>query len=147
MAVSIKTISPTRIAILSSEGSLLLIDVEGTGEYSVGIWTIMAEINIGQIGTGQGTTLLPLTVPSHPYRGRDPRSLNRGQNDPQNAQNRSHKDPKNGPQRPGFPRDGRIACCGDYVMVVGSDGASRLYDIEAALGIITITADTAINII
>ena len=33
------------------------------------------------------------------------------------------------------PRDGRIAACGTFFAVVGCDGAVRLYDTEASLGI------------
>ena len=34
-----------------------------------------------------------------------------------------------------IPRDGRIAACGSFFTVVGCDGAVRLYDTEASIGI------------
>ena len=35
-----------------------------------------------------------------------------------------------------MPRDGRIAACGVFFTVVGTDGAVRLYDTEATIGIV-----------
>ena len=37
------------------------------------------------------------------------------------------------------PRDGRISCCGKYLVIVGSDGSARLYDCEAAVGMKSIS--------
>jgi WD40 repeat protein len=131
MAVTIVSISSGRLAILSSEGGVLIVDIEGGHYRALGVWTVVADISVQTL---QGSTtsnpyplnsslnsypindlqlLLPFTIPS--------RTSKRG------FGNNSSKNLS-------IPRDGRMACSGDNLVIVGEDGAVRLFDIEASIG-------------
>lgn len=133
MAVATVAISNGRLAILSSEGGVLVVDIEGGNSRAIGVWTVIADISV-QTLQGSMTTpinpyphdsslnqytrnnthlLLPFTIPSR---------INKSSFAVSSFKNTS------------IPRDGRMACSGDNLIIVGEDGAVRLFDIEASIG-------------
>jgi WD40 repeat protein len=106
MAVTIVSISSSRLAILSSEGGVLIVDIEGGHYRALGVWTVVADLSVQTL---QGSTtsnpslnaslypinglqlLLPFTIPSRTSKGSFGDTF----------------------KNLSVPRDGRMTCNGD----------------------------------
>ena len=100
---------PPRIAMMSNDGGLLIVDITECDFLHVGTWTVVADVSSLALHGDMDTkiNIQPLYIPSDYHRAGDI-AIQR--------------------------RDGTFTSYGDCVFVIGLDGACRVFDSEACIG-------------
>ena len=137
-----------RIVVYSTEGRAIVVDIEAAMNNGAGSWTIVSDLQpavlhgeVGSLTTELETFSVPVAVKSPlvdvslsktgPIIGGGviSRAAAAAAATASASMQSSHA-----PPRSLLPRDGRIAGFNDYLVVIGSDGAARVIDVDAAIG-------------